>query len=381
MNRRKRILFVTPPGYGHIFPVIPFAWSFRIQGHDVLVATCGVSTGVAVRAGIPAINVAPGADLPALIRRFSGVYRETFHNPDTQAPVSSGLGDTAFTVIGDAMTDPVIRVVEKWKPHLIVYTPYAGAGAVAASKYLMPSVFLGISLAYVPKAMMEFTYSRMTPACERHHVSTIREPTTWIDVAPPSLRTDPLGGWPMRYVPFHGAEILETVALDRSATPCVAVTFGTLVPLVAGAESLKRLIVAAGGLPAEFVIAHGSPDAHFLPNLPPNVKAKSWIPLDHLLASSDMIVHHGGAGCMFAALCAGIPQMVVPHASDQFYNAAALRQRRVAVVLDVEGQERSRLESLLSEPLLLESAHQVSEEIAAMAGPMEVAQRALALAD
>src|SRR5262249_38622860 len=36
------------------------------------------------------------------------------------------------------------------------------------------------------------------------------------------------------------------------------------------------------------------------------------------------VVHHGGAGTTAAALRAGVPQVVVPHMADQFYNAHRL---------------------------------------------------------
>src|SRR6185436_3755710 len=97
----KRFLFVTPPGYGHVFPMIPLAWALRAAGHAVIVATCGVSLSASTRAGLSAVNVTPTADLNALFHRFRDDYRDAFYDPD-QPPSPDGAparDETLFTVL------------------------------------------------------------------------------------------------------------------------------------------------------------------------------------------------------------------------------------------------------------------------------------------
>ncbi|MFO0799269.1 MAG: glycosyltransferase [Gemmataceae bacterium] len=56
--------------------------------------------------------------------------------------------------------------------------------------------------------------------------------------------------------------------------------------------------------------------------LPPGVRHVTYAPLDVLLPRTAAFVHHGGVGSMSQALAAGVPQLVMPLAHDQFDNLA-----------------------------------------------------------
>ena len=53
--------------------------------------------------------------------------------------------------------------------------------------------------------------------------------------------------------------------------------------------------------------------------LPASVFAIRSAPHAPLFARLALAVHHGGAGTTAAAARAGVPQLVVPHAADQYY--------------------------------------------------------------
>lgn len=57
-------------------------------------------------------------------------------------------------------------------------------------------------------------------------------------------------------------------------------------------------------------------------------------PLGLLLPRASAFVHHGGAGSCAEGLAAGVPQVVMPFAFDQFDNAARLARRHAAIVVD-----------------------------------------------
>lgn len=61
-------------------------------------------------------------------------------------------------------------------------------------------------------------------------------------------------------------------------------------------------------------------------DLPPQILYRDYAPMSTLLPRSAALVHHGGIGTAAQALAAGIPQLVVPFAYDQFDNAERLRQ-------------------------------------------------------
>ncbi len=57
-----RVLFVSYPAIGHVFPTVPLAWALRAAGHEVLVAT-GCTGLEAANAGLHVADVAPGLDM------------------------------------------------------------------------------------------------------------------------------------------------------------------------------------------------------------------------------------------------------------------------------------------------------------------------------
>lgn len=114
--------------------------------------------------------------------------------------------------------------------------------------------------------------------------------------------------------------LLEAVQEFLAAgPPPVVVTAGTA--MAQGHAFFARALqaVAALGQRALFVTRF----ADQLPErLPDSVRVAAHLPFDVLLPQVAVLVHHGGIGTTAAALAAGIPQLVIPFAFDQFDNAA-----------------------------------------------------------
>ena len=55
------------------------------------------------------------------------------------------------------------------------------------------------------------------------------------------------------------------------------------------------------------------------PELPFNMFAIDWVPLDWLFPRMAAVVHHGGAGTTAYGLRAGVPTIIVPFFYDQFH--------------------------------------------------------------
>lgn len=53
-----RILFIGPPLYGLLYPVISLAQAFRVNGHEVVVASAGKFTHKAADAGLVVFDAA-----------------------------------------------------------------------------------------------------------------------------------------------------------------------------------------------------------------------------------------------------------------------------------------------------------------------------------
>jgi len=87
--------------------------------------------------------------------------------------------------------------------------------------------------------------------------------------------------------------------------------------------------------------------------LPAGALHVSHAPFSALLPRLSALVHHGGIGTSAQALAAGIPQLVVPFAHDQFDNAARLHRLGVAVRLRTQApaaEWRDALQGLLEAP-------------------------------
>jgi rhamnosyltransferase subunit B len=71
------------------------------------------------------------------------------------------------------------------------------------------------------------------------------------------------------------------------------------------------------------------------PNLPPSVLHVDFAPFSTLLPRAGAMVHHGGIGTLSQAFAAGVPQLIMPMAHDQFDNAARAIKLGVAEKLHV----------------------------------------------
>lgn len=98
--------------------------------------------------------------------------------------------------------------------------------------------------------------------------------------------------------------------------------------------------------------------------LPPGVMWVEQAPFSLLLPRLAALVHHGGIGTMAEAFRAGIPQLIVPYAFDQFDNGLRAKNLGVAEVVLARRMSARRLHRRL---LHLLSSPQVAQACAALA--------------
>jgi UDP:flavonoid glycosyltransferase YjiC (YdhE family) len=363
-----RALFVVPPGYGHLFPLVTTAWALRAAGHDVLVATCGQSCSAVAGAGLIAFDVAPDADLASVFRTAAGAFRAS-------APGGGGYGGghPLFCRIAEIMADGTVAIAETWRPDLIVQDPFAAPALIAAQRLGVPTVAHHFGMGIPIERVREMIYLPLTDLFTRFNASASAEWNASIDFIPPSMRRAPVAAdtWATRYVPFNGGGQLPPWAQARNAEnqPRVLVTLGTVVPHLAGMSPIAWVTDAARTVDAEFVLATGDADVSSLGDLPRNVRPAGWVPLNALLPTCDAIIHHGGSGSTFTALAMAVPQLVVPQGADQFFNAEAVRARGVGLVPSEADRTPETVSALLSDESLRANARDVRNEIAAMPSP------------
>ena len=92
--------------------------------------------------------------------------------------------------------------------------------------------------------------------------------------------------------------------------------------------------------------------------LPPTVLSCGYVPFSLLLPRATLLVHHGGIGTLAQAVRAAVPQLILPHAHDQFDNAWRTEQLGLGRSLPHRQQNARRLGATLAPMLGDESLRQ-----------------------
>jgi UDP:flavonoid glycosyltransferase YjiC (YdhE family) len=202
----------------------------------------------------------------------------------------------------------------------------------------------------------------------------------WLDIVPPSMAGVGRNGWLLRSVPYNGGGVLSDWVMRQPERPRVAVTLGTIVPRMGGVGVVERIVALAPEVDAEFVLAMQPRDSDKLGRLPANVRAAGWMPMNALLRTCTAVVHHGGSGTMYAALDAGVPQLLLPSgAEDRHINAAAVLDRGAGLACAPEQIDTTVLQRLITDDSVRATTAEVRAELAEMPPPSALVERLEAL--
>ncbi|MFE2245880.1 nucleotide disphospho-sugar-binding domain-containing protein [Streptomyces lavendulae] len=381
-----RVLFAVSPGFDHLYPLSGLAWAFRTAGHDVVVATSGVSTQAAAHAGFAVREVSPGADFASIFPKVGTPEERTRAMRERGLAIARTLETPdvileKFSRVSDLMLDGILEFATAWQPDLIVYSKLQGAALVTARALGIPAVEHGFSFLR-EGTMAERFLPYLAPLYERVGVPVELPSVTSLYFAPEDMMHGEGEGWTMRSVPFHGGGTLPDWMARPKERPRVCVTLGTTVPHVAGIGSLESVLTAAADVDAEFVLALGDdPDLDSLGTLPENVRVVGWTPLSTLLTTCDAIIHHGGSGTTLTAAHAAVPQLAMPHGADNWINAAMVERCGLGLNRDPEQVDAQLLKTLLHDTELRASTRAAATALAAQPGPDQIVPRLLGLLD
>lgn len=393
-----KILFCSAPGYGLTLPLIPLVWAARAAGHEVLLATTSEMTEVAARAGLPVYDVFPQRDvwhdLVSSIRPGSGPHDDLPEEYALARQAGNPFG--LFTV---TMTEGTIKAGRAFGAELVVYTSDHSAGMLAASALGVPALEVGNRISWSTRDA-DWRESGHHIFGEDGITAILREKlgigdakakvVARIDPRAPSMgglaageedadARDGVPWWPMRFVPYNGGTAVPEWALHRPERPRIAVTLGTVVPVMSGVSNLRVVIEALGGMDVDVVLAAGTADLTDLGELPANVDSVGFLPLSAFLPTCAAIVHHGGSGTTATPLFYGIPQLVLPAFADNPMSAQRVADRGVGLThdpatVDVAGV-RAMVGRLLAEDAFRAAAGEVRDEMATQPSPSAVLER------
>ncbi|HXL91033.1 MAG TPA: nucleotide disphospho-sugar-binding domain-containing protein [Streptosporangiaceae bacterium] len=376
-----KVLFTPWAMSPHYFPLVPIGWALRNAGHEVRVACSPRLVDVVTDSGLPAVAVGEDVDLTPLVCDHMGVDPDAELNAERWADLRRMKGPRAlemFVAFAELMAEDLIEFGRTWQPDLIVHTPSAFVGPLAAAALGVPNVrhLKGPDIA---AGIAPIATRLMRPLCDKFNVASI-EPlgVTTVDTCPASLRVD--ASYPrldMRYVPYNGPGIVPDWLLDPPSRPRVCVTWGgTLGRLNPRLMLAPMIMEAIKDMDIEVVVTAQPADHGQFGGLPENVRLLDAMPLNVLLPSCSALIDQGGVGTAMTGAALGVPQLVVPQFPDHMFTAGHLVTAGCGLVrLPEEATPeviRADLERLLEEDALRESAGRVAAEMAAMPIPAEV---------
>jgi UDP:flavonoid glycosyltransferase YjiC (YdhE family) len=155
----------------------------------------------------------------------------------------------------------------------------------------------------------------------------------------------------------------------------VCLTFGTVVGDVTRLTLLHRVVTALSGLDLDLIVAVDRGQRHLLGPLPGDPLVIGSVPLNVVLPSCDLVVHHGGAGTSMTAAAHGLPQLVLPHFADNFAHADQLAAYGAACRVDIDATGRTiraAARDLLGDDRYRRRARSLQREISAQPPPSTV---------
>ncbi len=363
-----RFLLSAFGSHGDVHPFIGLGQVLRSRGHDVAVAASAEFVSLIESTGLAAIGLGE-----------PGEFKRMASNPDVWHPRRGA--PTIWNGVLD-VTEASYRTLFRHASHdtiVVGSTLSLAARAVAevkglrwASVHLQPIVFYSTTampvLPGVPRVVTKlppFVLERVYDGADRYVLDPMIAPrlnafraTLGLPAVDKIMREHihapglTIGFWPEWFAPrqddwpaqarlagfpmYDESDVTplpdELVKFLDDGDPPVAFTPGSAMLFgrrffTAAAEACRR-----AGLRGLLLTRH----AENVPgDLPPGVIHVPYAPFGKLLPRCSALVFHGGVGTMSQALAAGVPQLVMPMAHDQFDNAARAKRLGVGDELSV----------------------------------------------
>lgn len=400
--------FVSAPLFSHTDwgGFMKTAHALRDQGHDVLwVSGEGIRAAVE-KQGIPFRVIAqtgwlwpppPPPDLARIPPQEAVMIRY-------RRALDTWLSEDIVAQAAQALID---LVGEIGAPDAIVTDPFLSASALAAEALHVPMIVCGWPaqadlnqqfLFPVQQNLGSDSQQRLARLCERFGLQGVnfsKGPTPsilsphlhvcyftrgWYAAESDTLLPHNLfvGGSPDTPRDAPPSWLIEIPA----GAPLAVVTLGSVFTGDLGFFSWGAQAAAREGFIPVVVIGWNpvAPEkkAELVAALPKNTRLLNWVPFDHVLPRTQLMIHHGGMGTTHAAVVHGIPQIVVPHAADQRVQARRVAQAKVGLNLTAHDVRQGMLwegaRALKHDEKVRATARALAQEMAALGGPAAAAR-------
>ncbi|MEV7970316.1 nucleotide disphospho-sugar-binding domain-containing protein [Sphaerisporangium sp. NPDC088356] len=412
-----RILFVTNPFRSHLYLQVPLAWALRNAGHEVCVVGPPDMADDIAHTGLPNVSVgewllleermaqAPPVDDSMGVadprgQRTGRSVQTDFGWGDPHAELEDLTTGVREVFFPDATIHDLVNFARMWQPDLVITDPTAFHGAVAAR------------VVGAAHARMLFTVDRMgqlRAACRPGFASVGDPMRDWLQpilqgygcdfdestvVGQWTISPMPLWMWrpegvhyiPMRNVPFNGPATTPRWLYEPPARRRVCFTLGIShrdANIDGTSASARDLFDAVADLDIEVIATLNAKQLESVPNLPDNVRAVDFVPLNALLPTCSAIVHEGGCGTFAASLEYAVPQVIAPNdfKVEKWWGSVAmatgLEERGAGVYAANAGRLtadvlRDSLKLVLEDPSFAANAAQLRNETIATPSPHDL---------
>jgi UDP:flavonoid glycosyltransferase YjiC (YdhE family) len=375
-----RVLFSFSPGIGHLYPLLPLARALRRQGHAVAFLGSSSLAGAVAAEGFELLPAGPG--IAALVGAAFARYPELASVPmDQQMRAAIPI----FADVRVELTLPeALAAACAWRPDIVVSEHADFVGPLVAAVLGAAPATLGFGPGH-PADWLALASGAVAP----HYAAQGLTPPMnaglydglYLDTCPPSLQA-PLFPRPANVQTLRpeaysraDAEWSPSDFGDRARRPLVLLTMGTI---FGNSAAFAAALTGLAALDVNVLVTVGSlGDPACIVADPTRVRVKRFVPLDSVLDHCDLMVAHGGAGTMLAALGRGVPLVVIPQGADQFINAERAVAAGAAVsIMPAEFNPsalRFAVERVRGDRSYAAAAARIRDEVAAMPSPAQVA--------
>ena len=356
MNSRTHIAITTLGSIGDLYPFLSLGQALKRRGHRVTVVATAVHEQCVRDAGLPFqaggtreqyLETVNDPDLWDPRKGFGVIWRGMQASLERVSAFASALpANEQCVLLAHPLALPVAALARAVRPDLRIVAAYL---APSNLRTCHDPLMLGPTRipTWMPHSWRRWLWRQIDTrfidcialpslnACRKQlglppvehffdHLYSVPDlsvtlfPTWFAATQPDWPRPLHLGGFPL-YEPQPDAPVSDELERFLSAgNKPIVFTPGTGHRHAAGYFESALCAVQRLGCRAIFLTMHREQ----LPNaLPENVLWQSFVSLRSLLPRVGALVHHGGIGTMAEALHAGIPQLAVPFAYDQFDNA------------------------------------------------------------
>ena len=407
-----RVLLVTTGSHGDINPFIAIGRALRERGHDAVLMTNPYYQGQVEEAGLGFLGVGEYLDLKKVHETIPDLMHERKGTRIVLDMIIGKFAGDSYRAVRAQLQNGAFDVVVHH--HIALGAAWAAEelGVPTASTVLAPMMWMSKGDLFTPQSWSSVYPSRvllwlihtlkgpmlklmMDPVIHRvrrdlglrkvkgEYFRITRGGTVNLGMWSPALR-GPLADDPKRSVicgfPWHdqhgeqenAGEQIE--AFLARGEPPILFTLGTAAVHVAGdfyehaAEACQ--ILGRRGL---LLVGPGRPAPK---NLPAGSLAVEYARFSAVMPRCAVNVHHGGIGSTGQGMRAGRPTVVIPHAHDQFDNAARLKRLGVSDSIPRPKVTAARLAAAIRTVLGNSAAETATGTIAAAMAPERGATQA-----